>query len=177
MSNAEPIPLAPKTLEPGGVDAEADARGPELLPRRLPPKRLVADCRAEEPFPVAEVPFALEEPAVLAPPVGPPDEAVVEVVEPPEVLPPELSRCRSLRLPRSWGVTSETKFSATVTPVNRSVLWMVPAGETFAVLIPALVVTEVGAGALRRCQIRAAPPSIRRATMILRITPVLEGLG
>lgn len=38
----------------------------------------------------------------------------------------EKSRPRADWLPRSWGAISETKFSAPVTPVSRSVLSTVP---------------------------------------------------
>lgn len=84
-------------LEEAGVAALAEARGPELLPRRVPPKRLVAECKAEEPLPLAVVPFALDEPPEAAEtpdvlPDVPLDVAAVELDGVVAVLPPELSR-------------------------------------------------------------------------------------
>ena len=91
---------AEKVLDVAGVAALAEARGPELLPRKVPPKRLVAECKAEEPLPLAAVPFALDEPpaapdAPEAPdvlPAVPLDVAAVELDGVVAVLPPELSR-------------------------------------------------------------------------------------
>lgn len=81
-------------LEVAGVVALADALGPELLPRNVPPKRLVAECSAEEALPLAPVAFPLADVPVLPEFEAPPDVLLVgvdagDVVE---VLPPELSR-------------------------------------------------------------------------------------
>lgn len=71
-------------------------------------------------------------------------------------------------------MTSDAKFSATVTPVNRNVFWIVPPGNAFAVRTPTVVETALGV-AVRCCQIQAAPPSIRRAITKPMTRPVLEG--
>lgn len=101
------------------------------------------------------------------------DPEGVEDVEPPP-LPPEVSRNRSLRLPRSWGVTSDTKFSAEVAPVILSV-FSTDSASTFAVRMPMLMLAIRAAGTLRRCHISAAPASIRTASNKPIQIPVFEG--
>jgi hypothetical protein len=127
----------------------------------------------------------LEEPAVeeLAPELEglageeelPPEPEGVELegvdgVEPP----PEVSRSLSLWLPRSCGVTSDTKFSADVEPVIRRVFSTGP-GKTFAVRTPIVTFATLVAGALRRCQINAAPASITTASTKPIQRPAFEG--
>ncbi len=160
MSRAEPIPLAPKVLDPA-AGWPLEALGPELLPRKLPPKRLVADRKAAEPFPPA--------PEFL------PDAAGVDAEGVGAALAPALSLWRSLRLPRSCGVTIDAKFSATVKPVIRNVFWTIPPGKALAVRIPAGARPALGVGNVRRCHTQAAPPSITLAISKPINSPALEG--
>lgn len=174
---AEPTPLAPIALDGAGVLALAEVREPVLLPRSVPPKRLVADWNAEEPFapegvPAEDVVLDGEEELLLL------EEVLVAgvfgVVEP-DVVEALVSRNLSLRLPRSCGVTSETKFSAAVAPVSRTVFSTGPA-RTLAVRVPAVAVVMLGAGAVRLCQTSAAAAIMTTASTKPIQIPALEGL-
>jgi hypothetical protein len=117
-------------VEPPELDDEEAG----ALPRNVPPKRLVADLNADD--------------APVAPPEPPWAEAdefedgAADVADPLEeagaATPP--SRKRSLRLNRNCGVISDTKFSAAVAPLNRSVASTTP---VFTVAVR----TAPGAGA------------------------------
>ena len=136
----------------------------------------MADLNASEPFAaeLLEAPplEALEEPEEGAgeEPLELELEDGVEVVEPDDALG---SRSRSDRLPRNCGVTSETKFSAMVTPVIRRVATSGPAA-TLAVRIVAKEGAGAGFWGDRRCH-QSAPATISTARTAASQIPAFPG--
>jgi hypothetical protein len=88
----------------------------------------------------------------------------------------EVSRRRSLLLPLSLGVISETKFSAAVTPVTRTVFSTMP-GTAFAVRMGPVIRAVDGTGAVRRRQNKPAAANITTAMMRPTHRALLEGCG
>ena len=178
----EPVPVGPSAEdeleeldELPDDEPEPDPPDGGALPRKEPPpSRLVADWNAEDaPGAALEAPPPGDDDALLD---WLADDEADELFDEEEDADAELSRWPSERLPRNCGVTSDTNFSAAVTPVIRMVDEIGPA-VTLAVRIP----ESAAAGALRegalRCQYTRPAAAITARTSSIQTHDLRGFLG